>query len=185
MQRIYDIQSAANSVLPTVFQGNYNAVARHVEDDLFPLLRRLHMSFYAYSPIAGGFLVKESAQLRSNDVEGRFSGKGYTGEMYPTLYGKEHMYQALDDWSKIARDAGISKAALAYRWIAYHSALKRENGDGVVFGSRTTSQLEETLTAIEAGRLDPQIADRASAVWRSVKHDAPRDNWNDFLGLTR
>ena len=47
VQRIYDIQSAAKSVLPTVYQGNYNAVARHVEQSLFPLLRNLNISFYA------------------------------------------------------------------------------------------------------------------------------------------
>ena len=47
VQRIYDIQSAAKSVLPTVYQGNYNAVARHVEQSLFPLLRKLKISFLA------------------------------------------------------------------------------------------------------------------------------------------
>ena len=183
MQTIYDIQLAANSILPTAFQGNYNAVSRHIEVDLFPLLRKLHISFYAYSPIAGGFLVKSSSHLRTRDVEGRFSGKTPLGDMYNTLYGKESMYQALDEWGIIASDAGISKAALAYRWITYHSALKRENGDGVIIGTSKISQLEETLTAINAGPLNAGIAKRASDIWDKVKADAPRDNWNDYLSL--
>lgn len=44
-------------VQPSVYQGSYAAVARGAEDELFPLLRENGISFYAYSPIAGGFLV--------------------------------------------------------------------------------------------------------------------------------
>jgi aryl-alcohol dehydrogenase-like predicted oxidoreductase len=40
-------------VLPTVYQGNYNAVARHSETTLLPILRENNIAFYAYSPIAG------------------------------------------------------------------------------------------------------------------------------------
>ena len=166
-----------------MFQGNYNAVSRHIEDDLFPLLRRLKISFYAYSPIAGGFLVKDSAALRTRDVEGRFSGKTFIADMYNELYGKESMYAALDKWGEIARDAGISKAALAYRWIAWHSALKAEDGDGIIVGASKTAQLEETLGAIENGPLERGIAERAEGIWRKVKKDAPRDNYNDYLAL--
>ena len=35
-------------VVPTVYQGHYNAVARGGEAELFPLLRRLGIRFYAY-----------------------------------------------------------------------------------------------------------------------------------------
>ena len=139
------------------------------------------MSFYAYSPIAGGFLVKDSAQVRSREIEGRFSGKARLGDMYYVLYGKESMFQALDEWGHIAKDAGISKAALAYRWITYHSAL-REN-DSVIIGASKISQLEETLTAIEAGPLDARTAKRAGDIWDKVKDDAPRDNYSDYLSL--
>ena len=155
-------------------------VSRHIEDDLFPLLRKLKMNFFAYSPIAGGFLVKDSAQLRSKDVEGRFSGKTMLKDMYSTLYGKESLYRALDEWGEIARDASISKAALAYRWITYHSALKK--GDGVIIGESKISQLEETLAAIDAGPLEMGIAKRAGDIWEKVKDEAPRDNWNSYLG---
>lgn len=160
-------------------------MARHAEHDLFPLLRKLNISFYAYSPIAGGFLVKDSASLRSNKVEGRFSGKTFLGDMYPKLYGKESMYQALDAWAEIAKTAGISKAALAYRWVTYHSALRKKNGDGIVIGASTIEQLEETLMAIEVGPLDAETAERASDVWEMVRGEAPRDYWVDYLSLKR
>ncbi|KAL8733541.1 MAG: hypothetical protein Q9181_003540 [Wetmoreana brouardii] len=181
VQQIYDIQSAANSVLPTVYQGNYNAVARHNEADLIPLLRKLHMNFYAYSPIAGGFLAKDTAQLQANIREGRFTGKSFVGDMYQSLYGKDSMYEALDVWNEIARDAGIKKAALAYRWIVHHSALGK--GDGIVVGARDVGQLEETLMAIANGPLEERVAERAGGIWEMVRRDAPRDNWNDYLSL--
>lgn len=162
VQKIYDIQAAANSVLPTVYQGNYNAVARHSEHDLFPLLRKLHIDFYAYSPIAGGFLAKDPEKLRSKDVEGRFSGQTFLGDMYPKLCGKESMYRALEKWRAIANDAGVSRAALAYRWVVYHSALEKK--DGVIVGASRREQLEETLQAIQDGPLEKGIAERAGGI---------------------
>ncbi|TVY80785.1 Oxidoreductase sirO [Lachnellula suecica] len=183
VQRIYDIQKAANSVLPTVFQGNYNAVSRHIEEDLFLLLRRLDISFYAYSPIAGGFLVKDSAGIRSKEVEGRFNDQSSSGATYSTIYAKESLLSALDEWGETAEGAGISKAALAYRWISYHSELDPKYGDAVIIGARKTEQLEETLVAIEAGPLDKATAEKAGAIWEKVKAEAPRDNWNSYHSL--
>lgn len=181
VQKIYDIQAAAGSALPSVFQGNYNAVSRHIEEDLFPLLHKLKISFYAYSPIAGGFLVKNTAQLRAKDDPGRFGTSSRVGEMYNAMYNKESLLQAVDEWAEIAKDAGISKAALAYRWITYHSALKKENGDAVIVGASKAAQLEETLKAVEDGPLDESIAKRASDIWAKVKDEAPLDNYHSFM----
>ncbi|KAI9049803.1 hypothetical protein LZ554_005954 [Drepanopeziza brunnea f. sp. 'monogermtubi'] len=183
VQKIYDIQAKANSVLPSVFQGNYSAVSRHIESDLFPLLHRLKMSFYAYSPIGGGFLVKDSKQLREQAYEGRFGKNSSIGDMYIKMYTKPSMLEALDQWAVIAKDAGITKASLAYRWIAYHSALKAENGDAIIIGASRPSQVEETCTYIEDGPLDSEIAGRVNALWKQIEKDAPIDNWNSHAGI--
>ena len=45
-------------VKPSVYQGSYSAVSRKPEDELIPLLREHKIAFYAYSPISGGFLVR-------------------------------------------------------------------------------------------------------------------------------
>jgi len=103
--------------------------------------------------------------------------------MYINMYGKESLYQALDEWGRIAEDAGISKAALAYRWITYHSALKGANGDAVIIGASKTSQLEETLNAIEQGPLDEKTAKRAGDIWKTVEADAPVDNYHSHLAV--
>jgi aflatoxin B1 aldehyde reductase len=183
VQKIYDIQESNNSVLPTIFQGNYNPMSRHIESDLFPLLHKLHIAFYAYSPIAGGFLVKSPEILRSGAGEGRFANDGPLGAMYMTLYGKESLYEALEEWGDIAGEAGISKAALAYRWVTFNSALKAGNGDGVILGASKVSQLEESLKAIEEGPLDAKTVARIEDVWKKVEGEAPLDNYHSYMAL--
>jgi len=57
VKEVLEICKNNNYIMPSVYQGSYAAVARKAEDELFPLLRENNFSFYAYSPIAGGFLV--------------------------------------------------------------------------------------------------------------------------------
>jgi aflatoxin B1 aldehyde reductase len=181
VQKIYDIQSAAKSVLPSVFQGNYNPVSRGVESSLFPTLHKLKISFYAYSPIAGGFLAKDSKSVRAKELEGRWATGTLNGDLYNTLYGKESLYKALDKWEEIAKDAGVTKAALAYRWAFWHSLLRESNGDAVIVGASKVWQFEETLKAIEDGPLTKKTLDAIEELWKTVEHDAPLDNYHDFL----
>ncbi|KAK9384511.1 Aldo/keto reductase [Lipomyces mesembrius] len=136
VQRIYDVQSSKDSVLPTVFQGNYNAVSRRIEKDLFPLLHKLKIAFSAYSPIAGGFLVKSPEALKAGTETGRFDVNSAFGSMYNGLYNKASLLEALAEWGDIASAAAISTPALAYRWIAFHSALTATNGDRITRARR-------------------------------------------------
>ena len=57
VKEVLEICKKNSYIVPSVYQGSYAAVARRAEDELFPLLRENNFSFYAYSPIAGGFLV--------------------------------------------------------------------------------------------------------------------------------
>jgi len=47
VQEVYDLAKSKGYVLPSVFQGNYSPVARHLETLLFPTLRKLGIAFYA------------------------------------------------------------------------------------------------------------------------------------------
>ena len=44
-------------IQPKVYQGNYSLAQRVTEPELFPCLRKYGMSFYAFSPVAGGILT--------------------------------------------------------------------------------------------------------------------------------
>lgn len=59
-RQVIEICQSNGYVMPSVFQGSYSAAARKAEDELIPLLRDHGIAFYAYSPIAGGFLVSPS-----------------------------------------------------------------------------------------------------------------------------
>ncbi|KAK9426902.1 NADP-dependent oxidoreductase domain-containing protein [Lipomyces doorenjongii] len=174
VQEIYDIMSAKGYVLPTVFQGNYNAVARSYESDLFPLLRKLGISFSAYSPIAGGFLVKTAEAIKAGIQGSRWD----KNQIYSNLYGKPKLLAALDEWEAIAAEAGVTKATLAYRWIAFHSHLDGKYGDAIIFGASNVKQLQESLKAIRDGPLPSSIAAKVDNIWQTTKDEAPVDNYH-------
>ena len=178
VRQIYDFAKSKGYVLPTVYQGNYNPVARHYDTTLFPLLRELKIAFYAYSPIAGGFLVKDAETFRNGGGVGRWDPNDRIGAIYHQQYNRPLLVEALSEWESIANDAGVSKAALAYRWVTYNSTLKPEYGDGIIIGASRHEQLLETLRAIEDGPLETSIAKRIDKFWDLVKEQAPVDHVN-------
>lgn len=173
VQRVHDLAKEKGYPLPEVYQGNYNPVARHLEKDLFPVLRKLNIVFYAYSPLAGGFLTKSAADLDAG--VGRFS-KDALGGMYSNMYDKPTLREGLKTWNQIADKEGVSKAELAYRWVAHHSALT-EKGDAVIFGASKLSQIEQTAAGIKKGKLSEEAANSVNQLWESVKAEAPVDNY--------
>ena len=156
-------------VLPTVYQGNYNAFARILEESLFPTLRRLGISFYAYSPIAGGLLAKSKQQI----VDG--SGRFQPGSAYWKLYVCENVLDALVTWEDVATDAKCCRGELAYRWVAFNSHLQGEFGDAIVIGANGVAQLAQTLQWLEKGPLDKSTCAKIDKLWDQVKPDAPLD----------
>ncbi|OAL24597.1 hypothetical protein AYO22_05386 [Fonsecaea multimorphosa] len=170
--KIYDYCKAHDYILPSVFQGNYAPVARKLETLLFPTLRKLGIAFYGYSPLAGGFLTKTKQQIVEG--AGRFNTDFMNG-MYDQMYLKESYLQALALWEDIATEQGCSRAELAYRWVAYHSALRSEYGDGIIIGASKFEQIEPTLQGLQKGRLNDSVVKRIDEVWETVKHDAPMD----------
>lgn len=180
VRKIYDYAASKDFVLPTVYQGSYSPIARHYEKTLFPLLRELKIAFYAYSPLAGGFLVKSPDIIEDGKGEGRWDPTSFVGGLYLKLFNKPSLVKALPTWEAIAKEAGISKAALAYRFITYHSSLSAEHGDGIIVGASSPKQLEQTLKSIEDGPLDPAIVKKVDEIWEHVKDEAPTSNYEEI-----
>lgn len=171
-------------VRPTVYQGNYNAVARKIEVDLFPVLRELGIAFYAYSPIAGGFLTKTRAALDAGTADGRFAvADTPLAQMYRSFYFKPAMLDGLSKWEALAKEQGVPQAELAYRWVYYHSALDTAKGsDFVILGATKVDQITQTVEGLKRGPLKPEVVKGIEEVWESVKHEAIIDN---FEGIGR
>ncbi|KAI0438603.1 Aldo/keto reductase [Xylaria telfairii] len=68
--------------------------------------------------------------------------------------------------------AGIPPLEVALRWIAHHSLLSAEKGDGVVLGFSKLEQLRDNLDALEKGPLGTELSDALEAAWRVAKQDA-------------
>lgn len=175
VEEVVSIAKENNWVVPSVYQGNYSAVARRTETEIFPTLRKHNMAFYAYSPIAGGFLSKSKAEL--TDPEGRFGKEGPLARIYNGMYNRPSFIDALGVWEEIAKDEGITKAELAYRWVVYHSKIDAAHGDAVIVGARNQQQFRETMAGIKKGPLSDKTAKKIDGIWESVKAEAQLDNW--------
>lgn len=171
VRHIYEHQKSKGWVLPSVYQGGYNPISRQYETDPLPLLRKLGIAFYAYSPTAGGFLAKSKQQVL--DGVGRFGKDGGTeGLFFNELYNKPALLDILATWSEIARDAGTSPYHLATRWVSYHSVLKPEYGDALIIGVHNLEQLNENVDGLNQGPLPPSIAAQVDAVWDRARHES-------------
>ncbi|KAF2226544.1 aldehyde reductase [Elsinoe ampelina] len=176
VEKIYNLAKEKGYPVPQAYQGNYSAVARLQETVLFPVLRKLNISFYAYSPIAGGFLTKTAEDIEKG--AGRFDKNSPIGAMYHGMYAKPAYIKALKEWASIAEEVGISKAELAYRWVRFNSPLKPEYGDAIIIGGRTIDQVTQTLAGLNNGPLPDSALKRIDAVWDTIKHEAPLDNYH-------
>ncbi len=172
---VYEHCKTQSYVLPTVYQGNYSAVARKQETLLFPTLRKLGIAFYAYSPLAGGFLTKTKQQIQ--DGAGRFDTSTPVGKMYSGMYSKPAYLDALADWESIAKEAGCSRADLAYRWVKFNSDLNPEHGDAIIVGASSLDQLKQTLKGMDAGPLHDSITSQIDRLWKKIEAEAPLDNY--------
>lgn len=154
--------------------GNYSAVARIPETELFPVLRKHNISFYAYSPLAGGLLTKTAKQIEEG--AGRFGTEGF--DLYRRLYFKPAYMEALSKWEQIAKDEGIDRAELGFRWTAWNSKIDGNKGDGLVIGASRVEQLHQTVEYLKKGPVSDKAAKAIDEIWELIKHEAPIDNFN-------
>ncbi|KAJ1142247.1 hypothetical protein NDU88_008574 [Pleurodeles waltl] len=174
----YQICKNNNWVLPTVYQGMYNATTRQVETELLPCLRHLGIRFYAYNPLAGGLLTgryRYEAKDTSQPT-GRFFGHTWA-ETYRKRYWKEEYFRGIELVERALEVAyGAKKPSLtaaALRWIYHHSKLKGECGDAVIIGMSSMEHLLQNLAGAEEGPLLPGVLEAYDQAWNLVAHDCP------------
>lgn len=165
-------------VLPTVYQGMYNATTRQVETELLPCLRNFGLRFYAYNPLAGGLLT---GKYRYEDQEekrpvGRFFGNSWA-EVYRNRFWKKHHFEAIGLMETALQaaygSAAPSMTSAALRWLYHHSQLQGARGDAVILGMSSLKQLEENLAATEEGPLEPTVVQAFDQAWHMVAHECP------------
>jgi aflatoxin B1 aldehyde reductase len=134
-----------------------------------PALRRLGMRFYAFNPLAGGLLSERHARYDAVPSSGRFALR----PNYRDRYWKPSLFEARGPLADRCVDAGIPLAEAAYRWLAFHSHLDRDKGDGMIIGASSLNQLEQNLAAITQGALPLVVSEAFDEAWRAARPDSP------------
>nr|XP_045005021.1 aflatoxin B1 aldehyde reductase member 3 [Jaculus jaculus] len=165
-------------ILPTVYQGLYNATSRQVEKELFPCLRHFGLRFYAYTPLAGGLLTGryKYEDKDGKQPEGRFFGNSWA-ETYRNRFWKVHHFEAIALVEKSLQatygPSVPSMTSAALRWMYHHSKLQGAHGDTVITGMSNLEQLQQNLAATEEGHLEPAVVDAFNQAWHLVAHECP------------
>lgn len=173
---ISEICRAEGWIMPSVYQGMYNALTRDVERELFACLRNYGMAFYAYNPLAGGLLSGKHQSLEAIPAGGRFAD--FAG--YQSRYWKPAYFQVINSLSAQCRSEGIEPAAAALRWLCHHSALVGPAPDGGPLADRTTphaliigassmKHFEQNLQASAAGALPASLVEAFDEGWEAVR----------------
>ena len=161
--------------LPTVYQGMYNAFSRNIEAELLPVLRKFGIRFYAYNPLAGGILTGKYTHYNNLPTQGRF----FRSQVYKERYWKKSYFEALKNIMAKCYNFNIEPSESAYRWLAFHSSLRQQDGDGIIIGASNLNQLDKNLLVLEKGILPEPIVNEYNIAWEIVKKDSP-DYFNFF-----
>ncbi|XP_034500836.1 LOW QUALITY PROTEIN: aflatoxin B1 aldehyde reductase member 4-like [Ailuropoda melanoleuca] len=171
-------------ILPTVYQGMYNATTRNVETELFPCLRHFGLRFYAYNPSAGGLLTgryRYEDEDEDEDEDGkqlvyRFFGKNWA-EIYGNRFWKEHHFEAIALVEKALQAAYSgstpSMTLAALRWMYHHSQLQGAHGDAVILGMSSVQHLAQNSVATKEGPRQPAVVQAFNWAWQLVAHECP------------
>nr|CAA52740.1 aflatoxin B1 aldehyde reductase [Rattus norvegicus] len=165
-------------IMPTVYQGMYNAITRQVETELFPCLRHFGLRFYAFNPLAGGLLTGryKYQDKDGKNPESRFFGNPFS-QLYMDRYWKEEHFNGIALVEKALKTTygptAPSMISAAVRWMYHHSQLKGTQGDAVILGMSSLEQLEQNLALVEEGPLEPAVVDAFDQAWNLVAHECP------------
>jgi len=162
VEQIVKISKEKGYVLPTVYQGLYNLLVRKGEKEFFPLLRKHHIKFFAYSPLAGGFLSEEISQAR-------FDTSSIVGKMYHDRFINDDNKKAVEILAESAHKHGLTISEVALRWLAHHSQLKREYGDAIIIGGRRPAAIHSVLDDLDKPALPADVLATIDKVWELVE----------------
>ncbi len=142
-------------------QNAYHLMNRSFETGLAEVCRHLHVGLLAYSPLGFGWLTGK--YLADPNTKGRitlFPGFGQR-------YAKPNVSAASMEYVRIAREAGLSPAAMA---LAY--ARTRWFTGSVILGATNLDQLKENLDSAEV-MLSAELLEKIETVHKVFPNPAP------------
>ncbi|KAJ8780851.1 hypothetical protein J1605_000894 [Eschrichtius robustus] len=177
-----------NWILPTVYQGMYNATTRQVETELFPCLRTevLRLKPFGWYGVwaavgtgspRGGLLT---GKYKYGDKDGKQPVGHFFGTNWAEIYRNrfwKHYFEAVALVGKALQAAyGTSAPSMTSAtlwWRYHHSQLQGVQGDAVILGMSSLEQLEQTLVAAEGEPLEPAVMQAFDQAWHLSAHECP------------
>lgn len=139
----------------------YNLVLREVELEYLAFAANYGLETQIYNPLAGGLLTGRYAGTDKAPAGTRIGDSA----RYKKRYWSERMLSFAAELELLAKERGLSSAALAYGWTASKKAI-----DAVVIGPADVGQLDVALDAF-AKPLDRELLseiERRSARFRGT-----------------
>lgn len=156
-------------VKPTVYEGIYNPLTRKAESELNMALNHFGLRFYAYNPLAGGILTGRYANFEDKPGDGRFTHR----PNYQGRYWKKSYFDAVKVLEEATQKHGITIIEATYRWMAYHSMLNGERGDGILIGASKLHHLKQNMASLKAGPLPEDVVTAFETAWQITKENSP------------
>jgi len=149
-------------------QPRYNLLFRTFERDLLPLCLEEGVGVIPYNPLAGGLLTGKHSGAAA-PVEGTRFTMGSAAGFYQQRYWHEREFQTIEDFRRLASEAGMSMATLAVAWVMANPAITAP-----IVGASRPEQLKDSLAAAESSISEDLKSklDEISHGWRAV--DAER-----------
>ena len=166
---VWNICDKHGWVKPTIYQGIYNPLTRKAEIELNACLNNYGMRFYAFNPMAGGLLTGRYGKFEDAPTDGRFTHR----PNYQGRYWKKSYFDAVEIIKSAAEKHGITSIEATYRWLAYHSMLNGDRGDGILIGASKMSHLKQNMEAVEKGPLPDDVLTAFEEAWSISKKDSP------------
>lgn len=128
---------------PVSEQARYNLLCREVEREVVPAARRLGVGFLWWSPLAQGVLTGKYAGGGAPPAGTRAASARRVGEFLGQAIAAPEVHARVARFLGVARDAGLSPAALAIAWC-----LDRVPGSTALIGVSRMEQLPDNLAAL-------------------------------------
>lgn len=156
-------------VKPTIFEGMYNPLTRNAERELNACLDTFGIRYYAYNPLCGGLLTGRYGKFEDEPSDGRFTHR----PGYQKRYWKKSYFEAVEIVKAACEKEGITTVEATYRWMAHHSMLREERGDGIIIGASKLNHLVQNMETMKNGPLPENVLDAFEKAWMHCKPDSP------------
>jgi aryl-alcohol dehydrogenase-like predicted oxidoreductase len=136
-------------------QNGFSLLDQGDRESVFPVCREHGLGYTPFSPLAGGWLT---GKYRRGEPAPAGSRMTLRPEPYAG-YSSDRVFDALEALERVARDRGVSMAALALAWALHQPELT-----AVVIGPNRADHLDPAFEALEID-LSPTERDHLTEVF--------------------